>query len=718
MDDLLGEVIRGLYGPSGGLVEYDFALIDADLLGRVYEQYLGHMYRIVQERHRQLQLRLERGFSPDRALSETVELIERRQSRKAMGIYYTPKWVVDYIVKQTVGRFIEEHKGRTDAIHEMTILDPACGSGSFLIRAYDELLEWHRDIRPLEWVFSDERLRILRKNIYGVDLDQQAVEIARLNLLLRTLRERQRLPELATNIKRGNSLISGEPESLNSWFGDAWEEKHSLDWDKAFPGVMDDEGFDVVIGNPPYVRIQNLPRDEADYFRDRYESAFGAFDIYVMFLEKGLQLLKPGGRLGFITSGKFLKAEYGKKLQTLFRREATVETIVDLSAHQVFAEATTYPVMIVLRKGASKGKLGYISVGATEAPTQNGQMETRKPVMVRQESLTEGIWPPLVGEEARLKEKLESSSDRLGKLSQNVFQGLITSADNVYHLTKRGNSSDELVSVYSKAIDKEFLIERAVIRALLSGKHVRRYHIAPSDQMLLFPYTVSDGIAELISVSEFESRYPRVWAYLQENREVLENREHGKMRNEKWYAFGRTQNLRLHDFRKFAIPRLVHHLHAFYDREGLYYLDNVDVGGLILKDEIAETCEYVLGLINSSVLNWYFRGRSAPFRGGFRSANRQFLEPLPIRRVDFSDRTEKEMHGAIVGKVERMLELQERMGPVRNIPSSERDDLQKQIEQVDNEIDDLVYDLYGLTRAERKVVEESVGRVKGKEVKR
>lgn len=360
-DDSLAAVMEGLYGPPGGLVAYDFSVIDADVLGRVYEQYLGHVSQMVRQRHQEIQVRLDLGMPQDQALAETLEVTQRPQRRKAQGIYYTPQWVVDYIVGQTVGKFLQEHKNNSDAIHEMKILDMACGSGSFLIRAYDELLEHHGQGRPPEWVFSDERLQILRANIYGVDLDSQAVQIARLNLLLRALRERQLLPELRDNVKQGNSLISeGEPE------------KYPFKWEREFLDVMQEGGFDVVIGNPPYIRIQSLPRDDADYYRNNYESASGSFDIYLMFIEQGLRLLKRDGRLGFITSGKFLKTEYGKKLQQHIRREATVEEIVDLSAQQVFGDVTTYPVILMLRKGTRGRNLRYTSVPDMPVP-ENGR---------------------------------------------------------------------------------------------------------------------------------------------------------------------------------------------------------------------------------------------------------------------------------------------------------------------------------------------------------
>lgn len=322
LDEALSSIINGLYQPPGGQVSYDFSIIDADVLGRVYEQYLSHVAQVVRQRVREYQLSLERGASPQQALEEAIEVIERPQRRKAQGIYYTPRWVVDYIVRHTVGRFISEHPNNSDAIANLRILDPACGSGSFLIRAYDELLQHHAQGRPSEWVFSDERLPILRNNIYGVDLDPQAAEIARLNLLLRAVRERQRLPELAGNIKVGNSLISGSAAQLSPFFGDSWREKHPFNWEEQFPGVMGEGGFDVVVGNPPYVETSPIAEEERDYYRSCYESAHGLFDLYVLFLEKGIQLLKPGVGLALSLLANFLGPNTVRTCASLFCRPA------------------------------------------------------------------------------------------------------------------------------------------------------------------------------------------------------------------------------------------------------------------------------------------------------------------------------------------------------------------------------------------------------------
>ena len=224
-------IINGLYEVPGGMASYDFSLIDADVLGRVYEQYLGHVATVVKQRTKEAQIRMDLGYP----VEPTFEIAAKKQRRKEQGIYYTPRFVTNYIVKETMGRFINEHSH--SEILNMKILDPACGSGSFLIRAYDELLSYHayRSGKSVPELDQYERLPILIKNIFGVDLDLQAVEIARLNLLLRSLAKRETLPSLADNIRQGNSLISGTEEKLKGYFGDTWQEKKPFNWEQEFP---------------------------------------------------------------------------------------------------------------------------------------------------------------------------------------------------------------------------------------------------------------------------------------------------------------------------------------------------------------------------------------------------------------------------------------------------------------------------------------------------
>jgi len=567
-------IINGLYEIPGGMASYDFSLIDADVLGAVYEQYLGHVATVAKQRAKEAQIRMDLGYP----VEPTFELTAKKERRKEHGIYYTPRFITNYIVKETVGRFLEERS--YNEILNMKILDPACGSGSFLIRAYDELLNYHayRRGKSVSELDQYERLPILTRNVFGVDLDIQAVEIARLNLLLRSLAKRETLPGLADNIRQGNSLISGTEEELRKYFGDNWREKRSFNWEQQFKDIVADGGFDAVIGNPPYVRIQTLPRDEAAYYREQYRAAFGSFDIYVLFLERAIKLLKPGGRLGFITSGKFLKAEYGKKIQQILRNECTVESIIDLSTQQVFAEATTYPVIVVLKKGIEKKPLRYTfipeDIGLSKAASfiDVSMLPTST---TNQEAVVKGIWPPMAITDTLLT-KLAQNTVPLGELSARVFQGLVTGADRVYVLEKRSEPSKGIIKLYSRPLDRELGGESDILKPLLMGRDIERYGYPTPNQLLLFPYKVAEGKAELIAPQEFASAYPKCWEYLLQNRETLENRERGKMHHEKWYAFGRTQNLALHDCRKIMTGVLASKSRFTFDEDVLQFIKEQD----------------------------------------------------------------------------------------------------------------------------------------------
>lgn len=712
------EVLAGVIEEMNSI---SFRKFTSDILGNTYESYLG------------TKLLLRRG---------RIESEERFDLRKGGGIYYTPTWVVRYIVDSTLGTLLnrlEEQHGLValEKAKGIRVLDPACGSGSFLIYAYHVFADFYRRMnaaiekRQVELLASgaaadmfhrleafaelpqaviDYPHRILREHLYGVDVDPEAAEIAAVNLTMQAFADtkHEKLPLILNeNIKVGNSLIGGTPEELSEYFGHRWLEKRPFNWEREFPWILAEGGFDVVVGNPPYVRIQTLPRDEAGYYRARYESAFGSFDIYVLFLEKAIQLLKPGGRLGFITSGKFLKSQYGERIREVLRRDCTVESVLDLSAHRVFAGATTYPAVTVLTKGARDEPLRYTAVPVDVAVPQGapGLDLTSLPTIVTdQQALVRGVWPPVPTGDTLLA-KLSASAAPLSEIADRVFVGLQTSADGVYILEKRSEPTDGVVRVYSRALERDCELESALLKPLLSGKDVERYVHPLPEKLLLFPYKVSAGKAELIPSQEFASSYPRCWEYLLENRKPLEGRERGKMRHERWYAYVYPKNLALHDGRKIAIPRLVKRLAALYDREGEFYLDNVDVGGLILKDASDHNYLYVMALLNSRLLDFYLRRVSVPFRGGFYSANRQFLEPLPIRRIDPESPEDVKRHDGLSALAGRMLELKRRLRSVPNALSAENHELAEDVELTDRAVDRLAYALYGLTEEEIATVE-------------
>ena len=238
LDEPLASVIEGLYSVPRSYSEYDFSQMEPDVLGEVYEQYLGYVPSLVQQ--------IAGRAVPDKdAVQITLESKQKR--RKQHGIFYTPRWVLQYIVEQTVGRVLGDGR-MSNADDRLAILDPACGSGSFLIRAYEALLDRVATVSGVDALAlsTDVREALLRRNIYGVDIDPQAVRIARLSLLMRMVRNQEPLPELKDNIVHGNSLVDGSPEELRSCFGEQWEQLIPLRWERRFERIMGDGGFDII----------------------------------------------------------------------------------------------------------------------------------------------------------------------------------------------------------------------------------------------------------------------------------------------------------------------------------------------------------------------------------------------------------------------------------------------------------------------------------------
>ncbi len=277
------KVIKILYGKEG-YYEYDFKIMSADVLGTVYENYLSHRL-----------LKSKKGTT----------VLDDAKKRKEQGIYYTPNYIVDYIVKNTLDPVLNKCKSIED-IKRIKVLDPACGSGSFLIKAAEIIFN-----RYIEIGFKGKKdllkIQILKENIYGVDLDPQAVEITRLNLLINALFEREKLPFLH-NIKNGNSLIYGTDEELKKYFGKDFKEKKPFNWQEEFSEVFKQGGFDIIIGNPPWgAEIEELDKK---YYKNLFQSSTGIIDTFSLFIEKSFSLLKESGCLGFVLPDIVLLKNY------------------------------------------------------------------------------------------------------------------------------------------------------------------------------------------------------------------------------------------------------------------------------------------------------------------------------------------------------------------------------------------------------------------------
>ncbi|MBI4632427.1 MAG: Eco57I restriction-modification methylase domain-containing protein [Deltaproteobacteria bacterium] len=455
------------------------------------------------------------------------------------------------------------------------------------------------------------------------------------------------------------------------------------------------EGFDVVIGNPPYVRVQTLnqtDKDQAVWLKNNYASAAkGNYDLYVVFVERGLQLLASQGQLAYILPHKFFNAQYGQPLRKLVAAGKQLRHVVHFGDQQIFPGATNYVCLLFLARG---GTDACRWVCANDLPAWLQSRDGTEGILPAQ-SITAAEWNFVVGKGSSLFDRLKAMPVKLEDVAD-IFVGLQTSADDVFIL-RFVSETAKTITLASKALEREWTFEKELMHPLVSGTDIRTYAPLPVRQFILFPYEIVDDSAELIPLESIMRRWPKTADYLAANKRLLEERESGRLRGTaKWHGFIYLKNMMRQALPKLCVPRLVETLSCTLDGHGSHFLDNVDVGGVVFSEQHAQhNSAYLLGLLNSSLLRWFFPHISAPFRGGFRSANKQFLSQLPIRLLDLSDAAERTQHDAIVKLVERIL-------------TAKAADSAADTSALEQEIDHIVYELYELTEEEIAIVEGKV----------
>jgi hypothetical protein len=366
----------------------------------------------------------------------------------------------------------------------------------------------------------------------------------------------------------------------------------------------------------------------------------------------------------------------------------------------VFDGATNYTCLLFLEKSTCAG-CDFVKVDDLESWRMDGKAVRG---MIPLSSFVDSEWNFAVGEGARLFDRLRRMPHVLGEIAD-IYVGIQTSADDVFILELLAEGTKTL-RLASKALHETVTLEGALLHPLVSGTDVKRYSALPARrQYVLFPYETDGSGAKLIDFDVISRLYPQTASYLLANKHRLSSREEGRMRGPHWYGYIYLKNMNRQAERKICVPRLVDTLYAAYDASGTHFLDNVDVGGVVLKSPYRDLGDmYLLGLLNSSLLRWYFPYVSAPFRGGYLSANRQFLSQLPIRVIDPSDRQDEDRRGKLAAYAARMLETNTRKLSEKLAPS-ELQRIEREIAATDAQIDNLVYELYDITDKDRKVIE-------------
>ena len=676
-DKTIKDVVLDLCYPRS---PFQFDIIEPEILGRIYERFLGSKIRLTE--------------------SHQAKVEQKPEVIHAKGVYYTPEFIVNKIVDVTVGNLVQNKK--PEDIVKVKILDPACGSGSFLLGAYHYLMEYHKEFYKKDkskkykddFYFTtdgDIRLSVKKKgeilfnNIYGIDIDREATEVAILSLYLKLLEEGLEddsflflkgkvLPDMSANVKCGNSLISRENLYSNNMFQfidtspeilvhSPKSEINAFDWDKEFPF----NGFDCVIGNPPYIRIQEMQKwakDEVELYKKIFKSGSkGNFDIYVLFIEKGISLLKEKGLFGMILPNKFFMADYGDTIRSIISKK--IYEIIDFKDNQIFENATTYTNLLFI-SGMDTKKFKYTNIknlneieNTFDLLTKNTNYKDNNFEIgeILTNTLSEKEWSFAFGDDKLFFNKLLEVKSTLSDVSDKLLVGLQTSADPVYILEFKEDKGKYKI-LYSKSLDKDVKIESGILKPLLKGKEIRRYSTPDIENMLIFPYEILQDNATLIDKNTFQSKYPLCWEYLNENKEKLLNRS--DLDKTKWWEYPYPKNLD-----SFCKPKLITQVlasKASYtaDMEGQYYFvggGNAGGYGVKLKPEYEKYYYYILGLLNSEPIDRYLRHISTQFRGGFYSYGKRFIEKLPIYIPDPSNKEKYTVTQEIEKHVKQILTL-------------------------------------------------------------
>ena len=681
-DETLSEIILNLYYPKS---PYAFSVLSIDILGQVYERFLGRVIRLTEGHHAKVE--------------------EKPEVRKAGGVYYTPSAIVQYLVRNTIGKVCE---GRPPSeISNLRILDPACGSGSFLIAAYTFLLDYHLDwyvkAGPQKYqtqvYFGDdneyhlttkEKKRILLDHIFGVDKDSQAVEVTKLNLLLKvlegerteTLEQQQKLfkeralPDLGRNIAWGNSLIDPSFNTQTVLFKDNNILPVGFDWKREFPTVFDEGGFTIIIGNPPYLMIEELPEEERAYFLKHYETYKQRYDAFGLFLERSVSLLNKNGMLGMIIPSTILNNLSFTKLRKYILDSTEITSIVNLGG-KVFKNVNNDTLILLLSKTPTQSfdteifdveKYGAGLSTAKRTGTINLPQASNPPTYTFQVRVTTDV--------SRIISKMESNSIPLGKICE-AFQGLIAGNNDAFFVTPEEASAENLESTACKSVVFANDIERF-------GYPTPRYSII----YLTSQHRISD--------------FPNIQRRLESFRAILNRRAEGGLRP--WYSLHRPREARnferntkifVQDIRNLALRRRIV---ATMDTRKLYADHTLSV---IYSTDEAYDLKYVLGILNSKLVNYVFQHKYLDIH-----IKGIYLEELPIRRIDFHNPEDVAYYNNLIQLVTQMLTLKEKA--IRNKGSQQQILLQRQLDSIDSQIDELVYDIYQMDQHEREIINASL----------
>lgn len=623
-DDLLATHTRKLS-------TYDFESdVDVNILGHIFENSLSEIEEVTQQ--------INSGKAP------------QTSKRKQDGVFYTPQYITKYIVENTVGRLCSEKKHELGIVEEeyfsdqrrqlktkqrlldqlqqyrewllqITILDPACGSGAFLNAALQFLMAEHKLIDEMEAkvagsaiVFQDVENSILEHNLYGVDINEESVEIAQLALWLRTAKPHRKLNSLNENIKCGNSLIS-DPAIAGA---------KAFNWQEQFPKVFEKGGFDVVIGNPPYVQLQSMGEMSDVYAECGFETYNKSADLYCLFTERGYNLLKPGGMQSFIMPNKWMLVSYGKELRK-FMAKTDLQQIVNFGDVQFFEEATIYVCIFVTRK--SDERQGDVLALSLNKKTYHGDFFGEVPSQLAEfpaETFGESEWIILPKVHFEILKKMQQGI-ALKDMPISINYGIKTGFNDAFFIDE--DLRERLIAEDPKSTE--------LIKPLLRGRDLQAWYTSNEGQYIINPH---NGIPKKNIPPINIDNYSAIKRHLDQYIENLTKR------GDKGVT---PYNLRACDYlEEFSKPKILYcEITAFfpfvYDDNGLMCNNKIF---FITANENSVNLKYITAILNSKLCKLWIWYNCPELQGGTREIRKVYFEnfciPLDVDQQPLSNLTD------------------------------------------------------------------------------
>ena len=638
------------------LGDYDFASeVSVTILGHIFEQSITDLEALQAQ---------AKGEPPPAA-----------GKRKKEGVVYTPDLITRFIVEKALGGYLaaqfhallaqfaaqRKHRGvhagawksakaeiafwraYQQILRQAKVLDPACGSGAFLVAAFDYLHdEYTRVNRKLEELGGQPELfeldkEILNQNLYGVDINAESIEITKLSLWLKTAKHGKVLNSLDHNLRVGDSLMNSPPGRGQGWVNELLDIPQptpipsqegnlptpapsqegnicAFRWQTAFPEVFAQGGFDVVIGNPPYVR-QELIAPRKPFLQAQYAVYHGVADLYTYFFECGLRLLKPGGKLGYISSGTFFKTGSGQNLRGYLTERATLESIVDFGDVQVFEGVTTYPAILILANTppAPQHALRFLKLTAAPAEDLSKTFNAQAATMP-QASLTGESWRLENDALARLRQKITAGKKTLKEVYGLPLSGVKTGLNEAFVIDHE--IRDAILSAEPRSEE--------MIKPFWEGKDLKRWHVESRDLWLIwFPRGWTFEYAGLKNETEawqwLKEHYPAIVTHLEP---FIEKARKRWDKGDFWWELRTCAYYEKFEKSKIVYLDIAHNSPFSMDQSSNYLANTAYF--------IPSGDWFLLGLLNSKILWFYWEGISTTIRGGFIRLIQQNLERTPI----------------------------------------------------------------------------------------